>query len=157
MLLSRGEWKKADEETAELMLKAARREDERWLDVKSIERFPCADLRTLDGLWRRYSGDRFGFGVQKQIYRDCGAELDGKYPGYPIWSTFLERTGATGSQFPMWPEETDESALRFPRSVPRGHLPCTALDCCSDEIWAWWVCNPMGAIALFSRADACGL
>jgi hypothetical protein len=31
--------------------------------------------------------------VQKQIYVDCGAKLDGKYPGDKIWNEFSDRVG----------------------------------------------------------------
>lgn len=155
-LLKAAEWKEADSETAELMLKASNREEERWLDVESIQRFPCDDLRIINALWMQYSGDRFGFDVQMRIYQDCGAPLDGTYPNGSIWNDLIKRTGAVGMGLSMWPQE-GESATDFPLSVPPGHLPCTALDCCSDRIWGWWVCNPQGAIALFCRARACGL
>ncbi|HEY9611918.1 GUN4 domain-containing protein [Allocoleopsis sp.] len=50
------------------MLKAAGREKEGWLNVKSIEMFPYADLRTIDSLWVKYSDGRFGFSVQNRIW-----------------------------------------------------------------------------------------
>jgi hypothetical protein len=50
-LLADGRWKDADLETLTVMLKAAGREQEGYLDIKSIETFPCTDLRTIDRLW----------------------------------------------------------------------------------------------------------
>ncbi|MFM6271628.1 MAG: GUN4 domain-containing protein, partial [Dolichospermum sp.] len=67
-LLKAGKWKEADEETLRVMLAVAR-EREGWLNVESIDNFPCADLRTIDQLWVKYSDGRFGFSVQKRIYQ----------------------------------------------------------------------------------------
>ncbi|MFM6610153.1 MAG: GUN4 domain-containing protein, partial [Dolichospermum sp.] len=70
-LLKAGKWKEADEETLRVMLAVAR-EREGWLNVESIDNFPCADLRTIDQLWVKYSDGRFGFSVQKRIYQSLG-------------------------------------------------------------------------------------
>jgi len=40
-----------------------------------------------------YSKGHFGFSVQKQIYVECGATLDGEYPGDEIWRKFGDRVG----------------------------------------------------------------
>lgn len=77
-LLSKGKWKEADEETYAVMLKASRQEKRGWLDINSIDKFPCADLRTIDQLWIKYSDGRFGFSIQKKIYLETG-NLLGKY------------------------------------------------------------------------------
>ncbi|MFM6266365.1 MAG: GUN4 domain-containing protein, partial [Dolichospermum sp.] len=54
-LLKAGKWKEADEETLRVMLCVGEREREGWLNVESIDNFPCADLRTIDQLWVKYS------------------------------------------------------------------------------------------------------
>ncbi len=69
-LLSQGQWKEADRETIRVMLEAVNREYEGWLTSKTIKSFPCADLQTIDQLWVHYSGGKFGFSVQLQIYLD---------------------------------------------------------------------------------------
>ena len=74
-LLAAGKWKEADQETREVMLKAARREEEGWFTIESIENFPCDDLRTIDLLWVKYSQGRFGFSVQKKIWLECGGKV----------------------------------------------------------------------------------
>jgi|GEM_PF-4594936 GUN4-like. len=51
------------------MLKVAGREEEGWLRVEDIEKFPCSDLRTIDELSVKYSDGKFGFSVQKKIYQ----------------------------------------------------------------------------------------
>ena len=74
-LLKAGEWKEADQETLAVMLKIADREKEGWLNIYSIEQFPCTDLRTIDQLWVRYSNGHFGFSVQKVIWQEVGKKM----------------------------------------------------------------------------------
>ena len=50
-LLKAGKWKEADQETLTLMLKAANIVNEEYLNIESVENFPCADLYTIDNLW----------------------------------------------------------------------------------------------------------
>ncbi|MEG4987482.1 serine/threonine-protein kinase [Microcoleus sp. BR0-C5] len=71
-LLAAKKWREADEETARVMLKVAGREKEGGLNTESIDNFPCEDLRTIDQLWVKYSNGRFGFSVQKRIYKSLG-------------------------------------------------------------------------------------
>jgi hypothetical protein len=48
-------------------------------ELKQLLNFPCTDLRTIDGLWVKYSNGHFGFSVQKEIYLSVGGKADGKY------------------------------------------------------------------------------
>jgi hypothetical protein len=68
-----GQWRKADQETDRVMLKAADREKQRYLDIDDIKSFPCQDLQTIDQLWVAASKGRFGFSVQKRIWQECGS------------------------------------------------------------------------------------
>lgn len=74
-LLKAGKWKEADQETLELMLRAVNRQNEEYLNIESVENFPCADLYTIDNLWSKYSSGQFGFSLQKEIWRKVGGEL----------------------------------------------------------------------------------
>lgn len=74
-LLKAGQWKEADQETLAVILKAANREEEEYLNVESIENFPCTDLYTIDQLWIKYSGGQFGFSLQKEIWLGVGGEF----------------------------------------------------------------------------------
>ncbi len=91
-LLVLEKWLEADRETKRVMLKAANREKEDFLDLKSIEAFPLTDLDTIDRLWVKYSKGRFGFSIQKRIWQ----EVKGKFKEYwkrtasedkPAWTT----------------------------------------------------------------------
>jgi eukaryotic-like serine/threonine-protein kinase len=91
------------------------REEEGWLDVKSIEKFPCEDLRTIDQLWVKYSDGRFGFSVQKRIYQSLGGttEYDRK-----VWEKFGYRVGWIRNE--KWLCYND---LTFSEKAPEAHLP----------------------------------
>ncbi|ASC73465.1 GUN4 domain containing transcriptional regulator [Halomicronema hongdechloris C2206] len=92
-LLAAGDWKAADQETADRMLDAMGKSSWGNVPSKDLLNFPCADLKTIDRLWVKYSQGQFGFSVQKDIYVECGAKLDGEYPGDAIWGTFCDRIG----------------------------------------------------------------
>lgn len=110
-LLAAGQWKQADEETLALMLKAAGREKEGWLDYTSIENFPCIDLRTIDQLWVEYSRGRFGFSVQKGIWESVSRdyEMFGNAIGWRKENKNVE-----------W---LNYDNLTFNLDAPYGHLP----------------------------------
>ncbi len=68
-LLSSGKWKEADRETGTIMLKISCREDKGYLRSKDIGYFPCQELHTINQLWEKYSNGRFGFSVQRRIWK----------------------------------------------------------------------------------------
>ncbi len=92
-LLKAQDWRAADDETYKLMIRAVGKKPVQWFSSDELLNFPCADLRTIDRLWVKYSQGKFGFSVQKQIYVECGAKLDGKYPGDKSWYEFCDRVG----------------------------------------------------------------
>ena len=115
--LENGQWREADEETTRLMLLIAKREDEGYLDVESIEKFPCEELRTLDKLWIDNSGGKFGFSVQKKVWIDCGG-IPGEYD-YDVYKKFADQVGWRRSE--NW-LSYDELTFRLDESE-KAHLP----------------------------------
>jgi eukaryotic-like serine/threonine-protein kinase len=114
-LLKAQNWREADAETARLMLKVANREKEGYLNVESINNFPCADLRTIDQLWVKSSNGRFGFSVQKRIYQSLGGTEE---YNQKIWNAFGDRIG--------WLKEGSwvyYSDITFSLEAPAAHLP----------------------------------
>jgi hypothetical protein len=107
-LLAAGKWKEADEETLAMMVKAAGRETEGYLDYESIKNFPCTDLRTIDQLWVKYSKGLFGFSVQKRIYESAGKDYE----------KFSYRVG-----WRQWGGWLSYSQFTFSLNAPKGHLP----------------------------------
>ena len=125
--LKNQQWYEADQETLKLMLKVTNREEEEWLDLESIKNFPCEDLLTLDRLWAEYSekhGFKFGFSVQKDIYVECGGNLDFNLPSDDTWEKFCHRTAWKNED-----EWVDYPVHFFNYNFMRmkGHLPVASL------------------------------
>ncbi|NMG21514.1 hypothetical protein DP116_19495 [Brasilonema bromeliae SPC951] len=149
-LLAGGKWKEANQETLAVMLKASGREKDRYLDVESIENFPCTDLRTIDQLWVKYSNERFGFSVQKRIWKSVGGKPDANYE---TWEKFGDRVGWRKGMFTkQW---QDYEKLTFSTNAPWGHLPFTPCD------WVGAVrefeISRGGMRVLFSRVTTCSI
>ncbi|PSN17471.1 hypothetical protein C7271_17560 [filamentous cyanobacterium CCP5] len=142
-LLKAGQWKEADQETADQMLKAMGK-DKWWnVEAQDLLSFPCADLLTIDGLWVKFSQGRFGLSVQKEIYVQCGAKLDGKYPGNEIWYKFCGSIGwSVGVSYISYPAGT------FNTSAQPGHLPLMG-----GVVWGYLGGRKFPA--LFSRIETC--
>ena len=83
-LLAKEDWKAANRETFRCMEKAINyRNLTRSLITKvPNNKFPNNDFFTIDKLWIKYSGGRFGFSVQKELWnREIGhSRLDYKVP-----------------------------------------------------------------------------
>lgn len=126
-LLIAKKWKEADQETTRLMLKCANREREGWLNYYSCIDFPPEELRIIDQLWLKYSNNRLGFSVQKQIWVELGGKLDGSYD-YDTYCKLGDKVGWRQGGF--W---IAHDSLSFSTSQ-KGHLPLRGL-------WvkiSWW-------------------
>lgn len=133
-LLQRKKWKEADQQTWDVLCQAIGQPPGYYLKNGDIERLPCEDLLTIDRLWLKHSGGRFGFSVQKRIYHDVGED-------YP---SFCDRVG--------WPIHNPlvlESMLKFHLRAPLGHLP--------SRRWVggyyWW--RHAGVLA--TKLEQCGI
>jgi transcriptional regulator with XRE-family HTH domain len=140
-LLKAGKWREANEETLKVMLKAANRESESWLNADSLKKFPCKDLKTIDRLWVTASNGLFGFSVQKKIWEECGCPMS--YSGK--WEKFLDLVGWKKNR--EWLSNFDlKLSLDF---SPRGELPS------ADPLGIWLGGLGLGRErgSLFSRKD----
>ncbi len=109
-LLAAAKWQEADRETLQVMLKVAEREQETWLDTKSMENFPCEDLSIIDQLWIKHSNGHFGFSVQKRIYESLGVS---KQYDELIWKAFAESVGWRSEKHWLYYEECWYKQLPF--------------------------------------------
>jgi len=117
-LLRAQDWKGADQETYEVMIRAMGKTAGDWFSEADLLAFPAGDLRTIDRLWVKYSQGRFGFSVQRHIYVACGATLDGKYPGDQIWRQFADTVGWRVNGMYISYKDVIASI-----AAPVGHLP----------------------------------
>jgi eukaryotic-like serine/threonine-protein kinase len=135
--LAVGKWLEADKTTAELMLKASRRDS--WLRVADVEALPVQELRAIDRLWREYSSDRFGLSVQKRIWQSVA---DTHNSEWKAWCCFGDRVGwrAKGN----W---LAHSTLNFTTQAPKGELPSLVV---SDN---FALRHQESVVSLLSRPD----
>ncbi|MBD0269287.1 MAG: GUN4 domain-containing protein [Cyanobacteria bacterium Co-bin8] len=117
-LLRAGQWKQADQETLNLLLKIADREAQGFLDIESVLRFPCDVLQSIDRLWLNASNGKFGFSVQRKLYIEgCGGPTNGIYDEN-AFRCFAAKVG-----WRIRNASIAESEVIFNPSAPVGHLP----------------------------------
>jgi hypothetical protein len=85
-LLKAEKWRESDEETLKVMIKAANRDNQGYLDTDSLKLFPCEDLQTIDRLWTTASKGHFGFSVQIKIWEECGSPVTSNIKWAKFWS-----------------------------------------------------------------------
>jgi hypothetical protein len=119
-LLQQKKWKEADQKTWDLMLAAAKREKEGWIDSKSAEKFSCEDLRMIDREWLAASGGQFGFSVQLAIYKQTGNPI--RDYNEQAYARFADAVGWRVNG--KWKTYSDLTwSTNAPSSAPKGHLP----------------------------------
>ncbi len=126
--LSNGRWKEADQETFDVMRRVEGLIGKTQLDKEDTQKFPCSDLSIIDRLWVKFSGGRFGFSVQKQIYIEAGNPLDSQFHA-ESWEKFCDRVAwvKSGNHRSYSSEEvifgTSTPRRLLPDTAPRGHFP----------------------------------
>lgn len=80
-----------------------------WLYFTEVDRIPVADLLTMDQLWRTYSGDRFGFSVQRMLWLSVGKDWE------RLWPLIGWRKGNEWTRYP--------AEFNWETTAPKGHLP----------------------------------
>ena len=113
-LLAAQNWRQADLETRKLMLQAAGKKEAELLLEEDINKISSVDLRTVDSLWLVSSGGRFGFSVQKDIWKQIGRKVD-----YGTECELGDRVGWRINN--AW---LIYSQLTFNLTALPGHLPC---------------------------------
>ena len=117
-LLKAQDFRAADQETTRVMLAVANREGS--LRIEDAEKFPCKELRSIDQLWLKYSGGKFGISVQQQIYQSLRGT---KEFNRDVWRSMADRVG--WRQEGKWLSYTD---FNFTQTAPLGHLPTLWID-----------------------------
>ncbi len=149
---------RADEETCYVMCQAAGRQEQRWLDVKSIRDFPCKDLQIINQLWLEYSNGKFGFSVQKKIYESLGGT---KIYNKEVWENFGNYVGWLKEG--QWLNFNDLNYSMNILDIPDAYLPARFLwveDFFNQEMieTGIWASNLFAReSALIYRAKECNL
>ncbi|MBE8967125.1 GUN4 domain-containing protein [Nostocales cyanobacterium LEGE 12452] len=138
-LLQAKNWKEADLETAKIIYIISQKELPEnslyrtcftdYFCSEYIKVLPRKDLNNINKLWLKYSNGRFGFSVQKRIWKRIGGGSDTTYNSREIQNKFGDEVG--------WRKEGDwiyYSDIHYWRTAPSGHLPiCLMLNSGKSE------------------------
>lgn len=159
-LLQAQDWESADYETYEVMFRAV---DEKtitdFISRDGLSNFPCIDLRTINGLWVKYSQGKFGFSVQKKIWQRCGSPTDYN-KGWEKFGVLVgwRRKWVFGTGVSGW---LSYSELTFGLNAPKGHFPHIALYGLSQRLVESYtegcLYSEKAGVVLFSRLATCRL
>ncbi|WP_174783488.1 GUN4 domain-containing protein, partial [Dolichospermum sp. UHCC 0352] len=146
-------WRKADEETAKLILAVANKKNihssSQTLEDDKIKTFPCEDLQIIDQLWMYYSQERFGFSIQSFLWDEIIQERrKSDFQSFYILADklgwFLEE-GWLSSQTNLDIE-----------TVPKGHFPCWGFGFKSIGEEVTWTPGIMGLKMLSANVKILG-
>lgn len=142
-LLAQGNWQEADLETTKVMLEIATKAHHDDLKPDDVMIFPCSALHLIDSLWVKYSNNRFGFSVQRQIYTELGGGDDISNIDLDLLTRVSDRLG--------WREDhkwLDYRDLNFSISAPPGCHPSN-----------WWrsAYGAKMAVYFLARLMRCGV
>jgi hypothetical protein len=119
-LLIAQRWKTADQETRAVMLRTFGLEADQQLRADQIAEFPCVDLQIINQLWTMHSKGRFGFSVQRVIWRRYDTLFWNKAD---VWSAFADRVGWRINNLFKENYWKRHNELTFNLNAPAGHLP----------------------------------
>jgi hypothetical protein len=113
-------WEEADKETTKLMLQEVQVENRDYLLADEIKKIPCQNLQKINQLWTNYSGERFGFSVQKRIWNQVCIQSGG-LKNYETYQRFGRRVGWLAEENSEW-REWKQLTFNL-ENAPEGHLP----------------------------------
>lgn len=132
------EYREADEQTRKIMYELSGLNGG-YIDAQSMSKIPCEDIKRLDQLWIQHSDGKFGFSVQRNIWKK-----------QPNSDDFGDRIGwRSGGKWLTVGE------LKYDASAPKGHLPTRSPGEPDNSLsggWLVWELLPTGSD---SRLSAC--
>eukprot|EP00793_Prasinoderma_coloniale_P001179 PRCOL_00006170-RA len=113
--LKAGNWELADNEHRRLLCELAGEEaaERKWVYFTEIAAIPEKDMKMLDTLWLTYSKGRYGFSVQRKVWKACKCR----------WADFFKKIDWVQGEnmaYRKWPEE-----FKWEADSAEGHLPLT--------------------------------
>lgn len=112
--------KDADYETKRLLLELADREKDGWLRPEDVKFLSPQALFAIDQLWIKYSNGRFGFSVQKRLWRKLGCNSSASMPTQTTSETKFGQSVHWRSGN-MWLSPWD--SFNYDTHAPEGSLP----------------------------------
>jgi len=93
-LLAQEKWREADrltkQDISNVFQTIKRKNNNRALDLRTIADRACYDLSLMDSLWRNFSGDRFGFRFQQNIWQNLNQNNNFSID---VWRSFVTEIG----------------------------------------------------------------
>jgi GUN4-like len=68
-LMKAGEWAEANLLTSRILLTIGKGNDQGYVNADQIRKMSCTELKTVDDLWRYYTGGRSGLSTQANVWR----------------------------------------------------------------------------------------
>ena len=81
----------------------------KWVYFTEVEKFPIADLHTIDLLWQVYSEGKFGYRIQRQLWLSLGKDYS------QLWTKLKWKSGNKWTKYPQ--------EFIWDLTAPVGHLP----------------------------------
>ncbi|KAH6778401.1 protein GENOMES UNCOUPLED 4 [Perilla frutescens var. frutescens] len=121
--LSSKNFRQADEETRRLLIALAGDAAVKrgYVFFSEVQFIAADDLRAIDALWRQHSGDKFGYSVQKKIWKNSNKDFT-KFFIKVGWMKKLESSEVEQYNYRSFPSEF---IWEMEEGPPEGHLPLT--------------------------------
>ncbi|KAK6122895.1 hypothetical protein DH2020_043361 [Rehmannia glutinosa] len=121
--LSTKNFRQADEETRRLLIVLAGDAAVKrgYVFFSEVQFIPADDLKAIDELWKLHSGDKFGYSVQKKIFKKSNKDFT-KFFIKVGWMKKLESSEVEQFNYRAFPAEF---MWEMEEGTPEGHLPLT--------------------------------
>ncbi|GFP80703.1 tetrapyrrole-binding protein chloroplastic [Phtheirospermum japonicum] len=121
--LSAQNFRQADEETRRLLISLAGEAAVKrgYVFFSEVQFIPKEDLKAIDALWRQHSDDKYGYSVQKRIWKKVGGDFT-KFFIRVGWMKKLESCEVDQYNYRSFP---GEFIWELEEGTPEGHLPLT--------------------------------
>ena len=124
-LLAQKKWLEADRQTKKAINNVfetiKRKNDTSYIELTTLADRSCNDISTIDFLWRKFSGDRFGFSLQQNLWNNL--HQNGNF-SITVWRSFATEIGWKKGDINNSEGYILYEQLNFnPQTAPQGHLP----------------------------------
>ncbi|HAC64564.1 MAG TPA: hypothetical protein DCF68_13755 [Cyanothece sp. UBA12306] len=92
-LLADKRWSEANDKTWEKLIQEGDTNNSGYLESHEVESLNCQTLINIDDLWRKYSNEKYGFGVQRGVYLETHRTMSLKQSNMDTYTKFAKRLG----------------------------------------------------------------
>ncbi|XP_039009404.1 tetrapyrrole-binding protein, chloroplastic-like [Hibiscus syriacus] len=118
--LSAPNFRQADEETRRLLILLASEEKRGYVCFSEVQFIPETDLKVIDQAWRKHSNNKFGYSVQKNIWK----KVDKDFTKLFLKLGWMKKLDTEIEQY-NYRAFPNEFIWELDDQTPEGHLPLT--------------------------------